>query len=453
MTQQYSVTFLFSEKLISFVPYSAEIQSTSLNYQPSQDLKIYPEAALARLIEQCGMTLNTTLAVIGNVITIVLLSQPKMWKSSLHVYMMALALADMTFSFVGMPGRILPFAFVGRDLTSTSEIYCKWWFFAWNLSDGSSSWILACMSCERCLSILMPLKARRFISYKATCAVLFMIHLFLLGIFMSMWFATDIKTHGYCFYKANNLGHALRIHVKPIVNLYIPCTIIFVCNIILIIVLIKAKIHRQEILNINQEKDKTYSTAVMLVVVSVTFFALKAPRQIHAASGMSKSPIFVFPSRKDAVNRLILAVAVWLSFFDHCVNFILYIICNQQFRSELKKLLCSKFAMVSRVPSVDTTKTGTSRTKQGENSIWEGPQPSWFCFRTLHYDECCMNLKLCLVSCQNVLWCTALCELEVKRKMKWTKYYFITEWKKNKKKKRLDHDVLINLKLLLLYNE
>lgn len=285
--------------------------------------------------ERYGYGFNAVFTFFGNTLNILTLTRPKMRQHSLHVYMMVLALADMTFTLTGLVGRIWSHILFGTDWPSLSEISCQIWVYILNVSEGSSSWVLACMSCERCLAILMPLKARTFISRKATCVVLSIVHL-ALGAFHSYAFILcDVKTIRYCFFKDNIYSDILKVHFVPAVNLYIPSCIIFMCNIILIVTLIKAKSRRVQALNVSKEKSSTSSKTFTLILVATAFFALKAPRKIYASSNLSQFP------DKVALDRLLLALVLWLSYFNHSINIILYVASSPQFRSELKNLLIS----------------------------------------------------------------------------------------------------------------
>ncbi|ELU13074.1 hypothetical protein CAPTEDRAFT_200132 [Capitella teleta] len=306
---------------------------------PEPILSIYPEATAARIIDQYGLGINSFLTIIGNaLIIVIIISRPKMRGLSMYVYMMALAVADMIFSLVGMPGRLWMTSILNRDLPSADQYYCKIWLFLFNTSEGSSSWVLACMSCERCIAILLPLKARMIISRKVTCWVLFIVHVGLIGVFSSGFVLTGINTKGFCTYDNNLAADVLRVHLKPFCVLYIPSGIIFICNVILVVVLIRAQITRKA-MNVSSEKDTTYSTAAMLVVVSITFFVLKAPRQLYGSSNWPRTLKYELPSRRNALYRLFLSISIWLGFFNHCVNIFLYVVSNKQFKIELVRLV------------------------------------------------------------------------------------------------------------------
>lgn len=319
--------------------------STEATTPASPALQMFPESVAAKIIDQYGLGFNTVMTVFGNILTIIILSQAKMRKSSIYVYMMALAVADMSFSLFGMPGRLWTQALINKDPASQNNVYCKVWLWLFNTTEGSSSWILACMSCERCLAILMPLKARGFISRRVTLWVLLVVHVVLAGILSMSIAFTGINKKGFCTYMPNFGGILIRVYIKPIAVVYIPSALIALCNLIIIAVLIKARTERNRELSVSKEKDSTYSTGVMLVVVSVTFFILKAPRQLYGSSNLPRTLAYLFPAREFAVYRLLLAISIWCGFFNHAVNILLYIATNNKFRVEFKRVFAKIFCL------------------------------------------------------------------------------------------------------------
>ena len=52
-----------------------------------------------------------------------------MYKYTINLCLISMTIADMALTTAGQAGRYVPRGFTGTDLTSTSNVYCKLWFY------------------------------------------------------------------------------------------------------------------------------------------------------------------------------------------------------------------------------------------------------------------------------------------------------------------------------------
>ena len=280
------------------------------------------------------------LAIGSNLLIVLILRRPKMRNHTIYLYMTVLALADMFHTAIGLLGRLWIGAISNYAEFNKNAILCKFWFYSYYFSESSSDWTLACMSCERCLAVLAPLKSRVLMSTRSSMIILAVIHVALLAVFTNVFHYFGITTYNQCTALEESMDAAdiFRQWVNPIVIVYIPSLIIFICNIIIVVVLVRARILRKQLSSSTSqtEQDNFRSTISMLLSVSVVFVILKAPRQVFGASNLSRTFAYHLATHEQARVRLIWALTVWMGSFNHCVNFFVYVISGQVFRQELR---------------------------------------------------------------------------------------------------------------------
>ena len=309
----------------------------STQYPGPPPRHLYPEAVAARIIDQYGLGFNTVLAISLNLVIVVVLQSPKMRRQAVFLYMIMLALADMLLTAVSLVGRLWITSITPYPHINSNDILCKFWFYGYYFFESSSDWILACMSCERCLAVLAPLKARMLITTKSSLVLLAVIHVCLLAVFTNVFKYFGITSYHLCTALELPDADVFRQLVNPTIIVYIPSLIIFICNIIIVVALVRARLLRKQLSGSSSktEQENFRSTISMLLSVSVAFIILKAPRQVYGATNLSRSFAYYFPTEKQATTRLLWALSVWMGSFNHCVNFFVYTISGQVFRQEL----------------------------------------------------------------------------------------------------------------------
>ena len=308
--------------------------------------RMYPESFAAQIIDQYGLGFNTVFAISANLLIMVILRRPRMRSSPINLYLMSMAVVDIMFIMVGLLGRFWISSIIAYPAINNNQILCKFWFYGYYLFESSSDWILACMSGERCLAILAPLKSKAIITKKVTITLLCVIHLFLVGIFGNVFIFFGITPYKLCTALDFPTADIFREWLNPVMIVYMPSMIIFVCNIAIACELVRVRILRRQLVQTSDaDQDQVRSTVSMLLSVSLVFIILKAPRQVYGSSNVSRSLAYYFPTHHQAVLRLLWAISLWVGFFNHCINFVVYVISGRVFRNELKVMLfelCTK---------------------------------------------------------------------------------------------------------------
>ena len=96
---------------------------------------------------------------IGNILSIIAVTNKHCKKSSYTVYIAGLAVADLLVLYASIIEAWLPNAF-GINLKVTNPLYCKLHVFHINLFSGVSIWLVAVLALERTFCMYFPLKMK-----------------------------------------------------------------------------------------------------------------------------------------------------------------------------------------------------------------------------------------------------------------------------------------------------
>ena len=99
------------------------------------------------------------LGTVGNVLSIITVTNRFCKRSSYTVHLTALAIFDLLTLYTTITKIWVPDAF-GIHLISTSPVYCKIHIFIISLVSGVSGWLIVCLAIERTFSLYYPHKAK-----------------------------------------------------------------------------------------------------------------------------------------------------------------------------------------------------------------------------------------------------------------------------------------------------
>ena len=98
---------------------------------------------------------------VGNILSIITVSNKHCKKSSYTVYLAGLAIADL----LALYNIVLTYSYedsLGINLKATSALYCKLHFFLTGVFSGVSIWLVVVLALERTFVVYFPFKARSF---------------------------------------------------------------------------------------------------------------------------------------------------------------------------------------------------------------------------------------------------------------------------------------------------
>jgi hypothetical protein len=283
-----------------------------------------------------GQAFNLIFGTTGNILTLLVLSRRRMRQKSPGLYLLVLSATDLIVILLGLCGRHVIRGFTGIDLTGRSLWYCRVWYHLVNGCICYNHWVLAGVSFERCLAILFPLKSLGLIGKRN--AKIYLIASFLCSI---AYVAHSYRS--YALVPRNDSAlcvvdewHEFAKNVRPwldfiVVNI-LPAAIICVCNGVLIFTLRKRSISDDH----STLKDDVKSVLPMLVLVSMAYLILVTPSHINY---IVYTGFFVnYNSDDEAIEGMAWAIGAFLVYFNHAVNFLLYLVSGSDFRMEFKAM-------------------------------------------------------------------------------------------------------------------
>ena len=98
---------------------------------------------------------------IGNILSIIAVTNKHCKKSSYTVYIAGLAVADLLALYAIIIEILLPDA-VGINLKLTNPLYCKLHVFLSGIFSGVSIWLAVVLALERTFCVYFPLKMKTF---------------------------------------------------------------------------------------------------------------------------------------------------------------------------------------------------------------------------------------------------------------------------------------------------
>ncbi|XP_052779346.1 neuromedin-U receptor 1-like [Mya arenaria] len=95
----------------------------------------------------------------GNALSIKVLTTPKFLRSTSTVYLLALAVADLSLLYVGLLRQWIKYTF-DKDIRHQSGLLCKLHWYAMYTCSDIAVWILPAITVERLVATICPLKSR-----------------------------------------------------------------------------------------------------------------------------------------------------------------------------------------------------------------------------------------------------------------------------------------------------
>lgn len=330
---------------------------------PSEQTE-YIQLKIAKDLDLYGGGVALIFGTIGNILCIGVLRRKRFRHGVATVFMIALAVVDISCLIVGQAGRHWVRALSGVDIAHDNLVYCKIWWHAVIATLGGSNWILALTSIERCIAVLAPMQAKKFLTRRNAYISLVILAVVLLAWNAHFyWTMTSVKTPtggSLCVPDDDNYFSA---HVKAWLELAVkaiaPGVIIVISNALIIATLFKAAANRNKLsAGTGTDDPRLKSTVLMLICISVAFVLLTSPIQVSWILDQAFPDNYV-SSVEAANHRLRWAVNIFLAYLNNAINFLLYLISGREFRRELvqwfKELLscCRRKASDSSQRSLD----------------------------------------------------------------------------------------------------
>ncbi|CAH1800929.1 unnamed protein product [Owenia fusiformis] len=289
------------------------------------------------------------LGVIGNILSFLVTTFTSMKQANMSIYLSALAVFDTGALIVGL-GQAWILHLFKFDIREAHEWACKIHVFFTYLFIDLSVWMLVSVTIDRVIFVYLPLRARSICTRRNAIIVINLIVLFMVGINCNLMFTLGERGNFNCYY----LKGFVKFHtlywpwIQASVSSLVPFAILIVCNMLIIIQLLRVRNNRRKKLNVSNSNkdDKTRSMTIMLVMISVLFLCFTAPISVDIIIKLSKRANTVerAPTTLAEQARSVLSSAIvhMLMYLNSALNFVMYCLSGKKFRDSLKELLCRK---------------------------------------------------------------------------------------------------------------
>lgn len=333
----------------------------------------YVEEVITKNLWQIIPPIFIIVGTIGNILSVIILLQPKIVKSTSALYLIVLAFSDTVVLYTGLMRHWLQYEF-GLHVRHYSEAGCKIHIFLTYFSLDFSAWLLVAVTFDRLVLVWFPHKAKHRCTKSTGCIIISTIFVFLVAVNAHILHGSasrnitegNITTYKNCEFIDDSYKLFFN-ETWPWIDFAIFSLIPFCCLLIgntLISIKIlkwhKEKSRRTSTKNNNSGPNTRMSSiTLMLFTLNTVFLFCTTPISIYN--------IFEDQSRTSwtdydyARHDLHWSICNILMYFNNTFNFLLYIFSGSRFRNEAKslffqgchKLFCKSHAYVKAVPVKD----------------------------------------------------------------------------------------------------
>ena len=304
-----------------------------------------PEEEIAHYIWLIGSPIVIAIGIIGNTLSILILSRKRMRKHTSAFYFTVLAVTDLLVLTVGLLRNFLV-ALMGYDPIRTySQASCKIHTFLVYFLGQFSAWVLLSVTVERFISVWFPFKARYLCTYKhaaiglvilAVCLSSANFHFFW-TIGLSAFGNDTVKLSCSDFEEYHYFTRVIWNFIDSLLTTYIPCACMIFLNILIII---KLKRFRSAVIFAPDSNSARVNTmTAMLLTVTFTFVSLMTPLTLYL---IGQNYWWEYQHNNDSSFQIYLAAAFQLMYMNNAINFLLYYVSGNMFRKEFKELFVSR---------------------------------------------------------------------------------------------------------------
>ena len=340
--------------LFSLLAYPEPLWEMS-GLHPCQRLD-FPECHLSVLLYQVFTPPFIAIGLLGNIMSIIVLSRKRMCSSTTSVYLRLLAVMDTFVLIIPVLQRaILYHTFV--DIAALTNFSCKIHRWLASSAQGSTCWLLPAIAVDRLISVKYPVWAKSHCTRRmaATIGIVIVVvvvsinsHFILLGrkevrVFSNRTnssFLVSVKcdpsTEEYKLFRDKVWSFMLLV----LYNI-LPVLCLVTCSILLYRELSKrSRLKQDRKTNIDarkHEKQEFRSVTKMLISICVFYVIIYTPLITFL---IIKPYVFNPRIRHDIAKRLLVSTITQLILYsNNIVNFILYSITGSVFRKELLQIL------------------------------------------------------------------------------------------------------------------
>ena len=297
-----------------------------------------------------------SIGIVGNILSFLVMRRKEMRKTSIGIYLMVLSVSDSLVCNSFYP-NLIGVAVDGRNvLTGIANNFS---LFLSYVGGHTSAWLIVALTIDRFITVTFPFKAKSICTpIKAKKIVSGVVIFFVLfdGINWLGLFSHEILTPDTQMYIGRTDGMTAYINyiwhlLDAIMMNLIPSPIIITLNSIIILKLRRMRIQRREMTrhsqqNQNETADK--KLYVMLISVSMVYATITIPYYFWTIYTGYLQHWKSIDQDEAARRSLVLFSFIHVYCMNHSINFYIYCLTGEKFRSELILLFKEPFTKCCR---------------------------------------------------------------------------------------------------------
>ena len=297
-----------------------------------------------------------TIGTVGNIVAIVTLQSSIFKSSSTSFILSALALCDIGVLDTGLLYWWLWYAF-GIEVRAFSKYGCKIHALLTYYTHHLASWTLILLTLERTISVKLPFKCKQLCSRKRIVIIWIIIAIVLFGLNFHFFFSFDLFSTDKLSGNQSTKVYFCSVYdpwypfftgpwywIDACLGDFIPFGVVITGNILIILEISRSQKKRLNQMNVVAKDDgKTTSTTVTLIMVSVAFLLFSLPVDIYFLGygyGLFKTRTSNYEDY--AISTLVRAITNLLLYANSAIEFILYFVSGQKFRSAFLEMFCCR---------------------------------------------------------------------------------------------------------------
>lgn len=296
------------------------------------------------------------LGVVGNTLTVLVMRRRVFAKTTAAVYLTMLAVADTCLLVTGIPHEWLEWFSIDLDTWP-----CRIHRFLFYTSSDVGMWTIVLFTFDRFVAVCFPLQKRSVCApRRAFVAFALIVLLWIIKNLHVFWTSGPEYNDGVLWRRCGYLAAYadFEYYVRPwIVFGFImaaPFCIVLLLNCLIVNNLLHSQRMRAGSASSAMIRNHSFrQTTIMCLSISFTFLVCIAPSIVLIIG----RPYWKFPGKQNTAYNIAKVINNQLVYLNHAINFCLYCMTGQRFRSELA-------TMFGRPPQKDSMQVSTPVTGQ-----------------------------------------------------------------------------------------
>lgn len=270
--------------------------------------------------------------ILGNLFSVLIFQRPTFKNNSISTYCQALAFSEL-YTILAVIKQIHMVVY-HYEIMSLSDLHCKFFYYATACFNGLSGWIIAVYSVDKLLNMkrtrLTIIKKKSF-----QWTVISLICVFNMVCYIELPILLELKENvsnvswiSPCFVANMIYYNYFMILIATTLSI-IPFSIMILMSILMIKMLRSSRLRLEhlEMSNNDQRRCREFKYAVSSITFNICFIAMRAPFLIH----------YTMVGYSIYLGDWYYEIAFLLYFSNSTVNFLIHIVSNSIFRSEMIK--------------------------------------------------------------------------------------------------------------------